>query len=127
MDVELPATQFFKPETLAAGYLSLYLVDAYARDQGEYPDSPDVKNPADSMSITFTVAGFSKDNPEAVAETPTPEPEKDDASSASSSEKADEEKEDEGGSSVNPGVVAGIVVGVVVVAGVVVAVTRKKN
>lgn len=117
--VQLPATQFFKPETLDAGYTSLYLIDTYAKDQGEYTDSPELATPpSDSMEITFTVSGFTNDNPDAVAETPTPAPTK-----AASTDKAD----DEGGSSVNGGLVAGIVVAVVVVVGVVVVVTRKKK
>ena len=114
--VQLPETQFFKPETLQQGYLSLYVMDDYAKGQGEYEDSPTVTNPNDSMEITFTISGFANDNPDAVPATPTPEPEKKDVKS-----------DDEGGSSVNPGVVAGIVAAVVVVAGVVVVVSKKKK
>lgn len=114
--VQLPETQFFKPETLDAGYLSLYVMDDYAKSQGEYEDSPEVMNPNDSMEITFTIAGFANDNPDAVPATPTPEPEKKDVKS-----------DDKGGSSVNAGLVAGIVVAVVVVAGVIVVVSKKKK
>lgn len=123
-EVTLPETQFFKPETLDAGYTSLYLIDTYAKGQGEYVDSPELAMaPNDSIEITFTVSGFANDNPDAVAATPTPAPEQDDASSA---ESADED-DSEGGSSVNAGVIAGIVGAVVVVAGIVVVVTRKKK
>ncbi len=122
-EVTLPETQFFKPETLKAGYTSLYLIDTYAKGQGEYADSPELAMaPNDSIEITFTISGFTNDNPEAVAATPTPEPKQDDASSATS-----EEDDSEGGSSVNAGVIAGIVGAVVVVAGIVVVVTRKKK
>lgn len=121
MDIELPATQFFKPETLKDGYLSLYLVDNYAKDQGEYTDSPDVRNPNDSIEITFTIAGFTKDNPEAVPATPTPEPKKDTSSASSDTSEKSE-------SSGNTGLVVGIVVAaVVVIGGVAVVVTKKKK
>lgn len=122
-EVTLPETQFFKPETLKEGYTSLYLIDTYAKDQGEYVDSPELAMPPnDSMEITFTISGFTNDNPDAVPATPTPAPKQDDASSAAS-----EDDDSEGGSSVNAGVIAGIVGAVVVVAGIVVVVTRKKK
>lgn len=115
--VTLPSTQFFKPETLELGYTSLYLIDTYAKDQGEYADSPELAvAPSDSIEITFTISGFTNDNPDAVAETPTPAPTK----AADTSNDSDE-----GG--VNGGLVAGIVVAVVVVVGVVVVVVRKKK
>ena len=102
-EVTLPETQFFKPETLEDGYTSLYLIDSYAKGQGEYADSPELAMPPhDSIEITFTISGFANDNPEAVPATPTPEPTK----AADSSSEAD--SDDEGGSSVNAGVVAGI-------------------
>ena len=115
--ISLPEEQFFKPETLQKGYISLYVLDTYAKEQGEYPDSPELAmQPHDSMEITFTVSGFANDNPDAVPATPTPEPEKKDVKS-----------DDKGGSPVNAGVVAGIVVAVVVIAGVVVVVSKKKK
>ena len=122
--VQLPSEQFFKTETLESGYMSLYLVDSYAKDQGEYEGSPDVMNPNDSMEITFTIAGFTKDNPDAVAATPTPEPKADDSDTSSDTE---DDADEEEGSSVNPVVVGGIVAAVVVVAGVAVVVSKKKK
>lgn len=123
-EITLPETQFFKPETLKEGYTSLYLIDTYAKDQGEYADSPELAiPPSDSIEITFTISGFTNDNPEAVPATPTPEPKKEDVSSATS----EDDDDSEGGSSVNAGVIAGIVGAVVVVAGIVVVVTRKKK
>lgn len=117
-EITLPETQFIKPETLDAGYTSLYLIDTYAKSQGEYADSPELAvAPNDSIEITFTISGFANDNPEAVPATPTPEPTK----------AAEADSADEGGSSVNGGVVAAVVAAVVVVAGVVVVVTRKKK
>lgn len=121
-EIALPETQFFKPETLEKGYLSLYMVDTYAKDQGEY-DSPELAIPPhDSMEITFTVSGFANDNPDAVPATPTPAPKQDDASSATS-----EDNDSEDGSSVNGGAIAGIVGAVVIVAAIAVVVTRKKK
>ncbi len=123
-EVTLPEKLFIKPETLKDGYTSLYLIDTYAKGQGEYADSPELAMPPhDSIEITFTISGFANDNPEAVPATPTPAPKQDDATSATSAD----EDDSEGGSSVNAGVIAGIVGAVVVVAGIVVVVTRKKK
>lgn len=119
--VSLPEKQFFKPETLEAGYTSLYLYDTYARDQGEYAECPSILTPNDSIEITFTVAGFANDNPDAVAPAED-EATSDDAATSSSA------AEDSDSSSSSFPVVPVVVVAVVVVAViVVVVVTRKKK
>ena len=120
--VTLPEKQFFKPETLEAGYTSLYLYDTYARDQGEYAECPSIVTPNDSIEITFTVAGFANDNPDAVAPAED-EATSDDAAASSSSSEA-EDSDSSGSFPVVPIVVVAVVVVVVIV---VVVVTRKKK
>lgn len=110
----LPDNYFFKPETKDAGYLSLYLQDTYAKDQGEYPDSPEVGNPKDSIEITFTISGMAQDNPDAQVAT---------SSAAGSSSTA--------AASTNSGnhtmIWISIIAGIVVIFGVLLAVVAVKN
>lgn len=116
----LPEELFYNAESEDnAGLIRFDPVNTYQKDQGEYPDCPSVITPSNSIKITFTVSGLSKDNPDAVEATPTPAP-KADADS-------DDSDKDDSKSSVNVPLVAGIVVAVVVIAGVVVVVTKKKN
>ena len=116
----LPEKLFYNEEAEGdSGLLRFDPVNTYQKDQGAYPDCPSVVTPNDSIKITFTVSGLSKDNPDAVEATPTPAPKADDASSDSS--------DSDSKSSISAPVVVGIVVAVVVIAGVVVVVTRKKK
>lgn len=99
------------------GLYQLDVVNTYAKDSGDYANCPSLMAPTDSIKITFTVSGMTNDNPDAVAETPTPAPKADKADSA--------DKDDESG--ISTPVVVGIVVAVVVIAGVAVVVTKKKK
>lgn len=113
----LPETVFFNEEEhKTAGLLRFDPVNAYQKEKGNYPDSPSVVTPSDSIKIVFTVSGMAQDNPDAVEATPTPAPKADDADS-------DDGKD--GG--ISGGLVAGIVVVVVVVVGAVVVVSKKKK
>lgn len=78
--------------------------------------STEFKVPTDSIEVTFTVAGFDVDNPDATEETPAPTQSENNSSSS-----------DESSSSISAPVVVGIVVVVVVVIGAVIVVSKKKK
>ena len=101
--------------------IKLYQFDCLNTWQSEGYENPSILTPKDSIQITFTISGFSKDNPNAVAATPTPAAD----SSASSSTSSTSSTESNGGT--NTTAVAVVVVAVVVVAGVIVFVKKKKN
>lgn len=102
--------------------LKLYQFDCVNTYQNEGYENPSVLTPKDSVTITFTISGFNKDNPDAVEATPTPAADTSASSTASSSSSTDS------GSGSSAGTVAVVVVvAVVVIAGVVVFVKKKKN
>lgn len=111
----LPDNYFFKPETKDAGYLSLYVQDTYAKDQGEYPDSPTIGNPKDSIEITFTISGMSQDNPDAQVAT---------SSAAGSASTAADASTNSGNHTM---IWVSIIAGIVVIFGVLLAVVAVKN
>ena len=102
--------------------VKLYQFDCtntYKKDQFE---NPSILCPSDSIQITFTISGFTNDNPNAVAATPTPAAD----SSASSSTSSTSSTESNGGTNTTAVAVVAVVA-VVVVAGVIVFVKKKKN
>lgn len=67
-DISLPSDIFFPTEYIDIGKMIRFdPMNAYQKDKGEYPDSPDIISPPnDSVEITFTVSGFNSDNADAV-------------------------------------------------------------
>lgn len=117
-EMTLPSDTFYPKEyTDESGLLRFDPMNAYQKDQGEYPDSPDITVvPSDSIQIQFTVSGFNSDNPDAVASA-------DDASGASS----DANTTSDATASKKSSPVVPIVIVVVVVAVVAVVVVKKKK
>lgn len=119
-EMTLPSDTFYPKEyTDESGLLRFDPMNAYQKDQGEYPDSPDITVvPSDSIQIQFTVSGFNSDNPDAVAEAA-------DATSASSDANTTSDASTSDKKSSSP--VVPIVIVVVVVAVVAVVVVKKKK
>lgn len=118
MEQTLPEELSVSEDAKSVGLYRLDLVNSYARDKGEYPDSPTLMAPNDSIQITFTVSGMNSDNPDAVA--PVEEP----AETPATDDSASVDKEEE--SSKGP-IIAIVIVAIVVIAGVGVIVVKKKK
>lgn len=97
----------------APGTLCIAVNNLYRNDETL---STDFQIPSDSVEVTFTVSGFSKDDPDATEATPKPV----------KTESNDDSTSDDS-SSTNMVVPIAAVVAVVVVVGVVVVVVRKKK
>lgn len=119
-EISVPSEPYYPEEyTDASGLMRFDAMNAYKKDQGEYPDSPDMTVvPTDSIQIQFTVSGFNSDNPDAVAPA-------DDASSASSDANTTSDASTTSSKKSSP--VVPIVIVVVVVAVVAVVVVKKKK
>lgn len=119
-EVSVPSDPYYPEEyTDASGLMRFDAMNAYKKDQGEYPDSPDMNVvPTDSIQIQFTVSGFNSDNPDAVAEAADTTSASNDANTTSDASTSDKK-------SSSP--VVPIVIVVVVVAVVAVVVVKKKK
>ena len=119
-EVSVPSDPYYPAEyTDASGLMRFDAMNAYKKDQGEYPDSPDMNVvPTDSIQIQFTVSGFNSDNPDAVAGA-------NDATSTSSDANTTSDASTSSSKKSSP--VVPIVIVVVVVAVVAVVVVKKKK
>jgi hypothetical protein len=121
-EVSLPDDVFYPSEYIDdAGLLRFDTVNYYQKDKGEFPDSPDIGLPTDSIQITFTVSGFNSDNPDAVEGASDDMSSSDDASAATATSEASTSSS----SSSSP--IVPIVIVVIVVVVVVVVVVKKKK
>lgn len=119
-EVSVPSDPYYPAEyTDASGLMRFDAMNAYKKEQGEYPDSPDMNVvPTDSIQIQFTVSGFNSDNPDAVAGA-------NDATSTSSDANTTSDASTSSSKKSSP--VVPIVIVVVVVAVVAVVVVKKKK
>lgn len=122
VETTLPADIFYCTEDeVQTNCLRFDLVNGYQKDKGNYPDSPSITPPNDSIEIQFTVSGMQADNPDAVVKTEAP---KKDSSASSSASKSDDKN---GFDTAKLGIAIGVVAVVAVVVVVVVVVSKKKK